>query len=316
MKILFAASENAFGGFLGLLKTRLPDHEFTATGSFQVPDLSGYDVLIPTMTKITGDVLKSADRLKLIQQCGAGLESVDIAAARQLGVHVANVPTGESGNADSVAELGIYLMIALARNAREFPESLQNRRMGEPRGIALSGRSVGIAGLGGIGRALATRLKPFGVKLAGIKRSRFNEAKTELALDWVGGPDDLGELLSRCDFTLLCMPHNGATHHIINRRTLNAFKPGSYLINLSRGGLVDKDALAEALASGRLAGAGLDVFWEEPPDPADPIFKYNLIATPHIAGSTDISVEGIADAVAENIRRVGAGGKLLYTWNG
>ena len=98
----------------------------------------------------------------------------------------------------------------------------------------------------------------------------------------------------------------------MNRNTLALMKPGAYLINLSRGGLVDRDALEEALSSGRIAGAGLDVFWEEPPDPDDPIFQYNVLATPHIGGSTDVSIKGIVTAVAENIRRVAGNQAPLY----
>jgi len=89
-------------------------------------------------------------------------------------------------------------------------------------------------------------------------------------------------------------------------------KPGSFLINLSRGGLVEHDAFLNALAGGKIAGAGLDVFWEEPPDPDDPIFNYNIIATPHVGGVTDVSIQGIVKVVAENIRRVAKGMKPLY----
>ena len=137
MKILFAASENAWGGFLGQLKNRLPNFQFEATGGFFVETLKGVDVLIPTMCPITRDVLQSADQLRLIQQCGAGLEGVDLAAAAEQKIWVANVPTDISGNADSVAELGIYLMIGLSRHVRALGKSFQDGRMGEPQGQAL-----------------------------------------------------------------------------------------------------------------------------------------------------------------------------------
>jgi phosphoglycerate dehydrogenase-like enzyme len=99
---------------------------------------------------------------------------------------------------------------------------------------------------------------------------------------------------------------------MMGRHAFGMMKRDSFLINLSRGGLVDKEALKDALASEKIAGAGLDVFWEEPPDPNDPIFKYNVLATPHIAGSTDLSMRGIVHAVAENIRRLETGQDLLY----
>jgi phosphoglycerate dehydrogenase-like enzyme len=138
----------------------------------------------------------------------------------------------------------------------------------------------------------------------GIKRRDPQKAKGELGLDWVGGPENLNELLTRADFVVLCLPVNQDSTQLMNRQTLALMKKEAFLINLSRGGLVDRAALEEALASGGIAGAGLDVFWEEPPDPDDPIFQYNVLATPHIAGSTDVSMKGIVQTVAENIRRI------------
>ncbi|MCG6537757.1 MAG: lactate dehydrogenase, partial [Syntrophales bacterium LBB04] len=166
--------------------------------------------------------------------------------------------------------------------------------------------------LGGNGRALTRRLKPLHVRLLGIKRNDPGKAKEDLGLDWAGGPEDLGELLRRADFVVLCLPVSQDTKQIINRNTFALMKKGAFLINLSRGGLVDRDDLEQALVSGQIAGAGLDVFWEEPPDPQDPIFQYNVLATPHIGGSTDVSMRGIVAAVAENIRRVEQNQEPLY----
>jgi len=261
------------------------------------------------MTAVTRQQLETADRLRLIQQCGAGLEAVDREAARALGIPVANVPTDISGNADSVAELGIYLLIGLARDVRGMAASLRERRMGEPQGRALAGMTVGVVGLGGIGRALIRRLEPFGVSRIGIRRRDPERARAELGLAWAGGPEDLPELLRRSDAVFLCLPLTPESRGLVDGRAFSHMKPGAFLINLSRGGLVDRGALHEALSSGRIAGAGLDVFWEEPPDPGDPIFDLNVLATPHVAGSTDASIQGIVAAVAENIRRVQAGGE-------
>jgi len=315
MDVLFAAKETAWGGFLDMIRSALPEVRFHAAGGFHAESLAGYDVLIPTMTLITREILKTADRLRLVQQCGAGLEGVDLEAARDMGIRVANVPTEDSGNADSVAEVGIYLMIGLARDVRGMARSLAEGRMGEPRGMALAGRTVGIVGLGGIGRALLRRLRAFDVKLIGIKQSDPDAALDELGLEWIGGPSDLGEMLRRSDFVVLCLPVNADTQGLMNRETLSHMRPGSFLINLSRGGLVVRDALEEALASGRLAGAGLDVFWEEPPDPEDPVFEQNVLATPHVAGSTDISMAGIVAAVAKNIRCLERGEEPLHVQN-
>ena len=315
MKILFAAHENAWGGFLGLIKDELPQHEFEVSGRFGFDRLNGFDVLIPTMSVINREHLAGADRLRLIQQCGSGLEGVDIQAAQSMNIWVANVPTDISGNADSVAELGIYLMIGLSRNFRQMALSLASRQTGSPQGRALSGKTVGLIGLGGIGRALARRLKHFDVHLIGIKRHDPQKAKEELGLEWAGSPSDMEVLLNRSDYVVLCLPLTPESRHIIGRQSFNAMKRDAFLINLSRGGLVDRDALEVALASEQIAGAGLDVFWEEPVDPNDPIFRYNVLATPHIAGSTDISIRGIMKAVSENIRRLERGQEPLYQKN-
>ena len=312
MKILFAAHENAWGGFLGMIREELPDHEFVPTGRFGFDTLRGFDVLIPTMSIVSKDHLATADKLRLIQQCGAGLESVDIEAAKSMNIRVANVPADISGNADSVAELGIFLMIGLSRNVRQMAASFANGHMGSPPGRALSGKTVGIIGLGGIGRALAKRLKPFGVHLLGIKRHDPQQAKEELGLDWAGTPVEMDALLGRSDYVVLCLPVTNESRNMIGRRSLEAMKREAFLINLSRGGLVDRNALEDALASRTIAGAGLDVFWVEPVDPNDPIFKYNVLATPHIAGSTDVSIQGIMKAVTENILRLEKGEEPLY----
>ncbi len=312
MKILFAAPENAWGGFLGLLRAEIPEHQCEATGGFKVDSLQGVDVLIPTMCRITDNMMAQSDRLQLIQQCGSGLEGVDKKAARSRNIMVANVPTDISGNADSVAELGIYFMIGLSRKVHQLSVSLKEKRIGEPMGRALSGQTVGIIGLGGIGRALIKRLKPFGVQLIGIKREDREKVKNELGLEWVGSPGDLKELLARSDHVVLALPVTAESNKIIDAAAFAAMRKEAFLINLSRGGLVDHRALKEALAGGEIAGVGLDVFWEEPPDPNDPIFKYNVMATPHIAGSTDVSMRGIVKGVAENIRRVAGGLSPLY----
>ena len=307
MKILYAAPEKAWGGFLGMIRKELPDFQFDVTGRFGIDTLQGYDVLIPTMCPITEEILATADRLQLIQQCGAGLEGVDQHAARKRNIWVANVPTDVSGNADSVAELGIFMMIGLARNLRGMAGSLKNRKMGEPQGMALRGRTVGLIGLGGIGQALVRRLRSFDVRIIAIKQHEPEKARQMLDLEWVGGPSDIEILLKQSDFVVLCLPVTPATQNLIDTPALQAMQPSAFLINLSRGGLIDREALLAALADSTIAGAGLDVFWQEPPDPGDPIFEYNVIATPHIAGSTDVSMQGIVRGVAENLRRIHQG---------
>ncbi len=304
MNILFAAHEKSWGGFFDRIRSELPGHHFEAAGKLQIESLQGFDVLIPTMSPVTEDVLASADSLKLIQQCGSGLEMVDIVAAQKKNIMVCNVPTDMSGNADSVAELGIFMMIGLSRNVSAMAKSMAIRKMGEPQGFSLQGKTAGIIGLGGIGKALIRRLKTFDMRLMGIKRSDGERAQKELEMEWVGTPGEIGRLLSESDYVLLSLPLTAESSSIINNDTIKEMKDGAFIINLSRGGVIDKDALENALSSGKIAGAGLDVFWEEPPNPEDSIFQYNVIATPHIGGVTDVSMNGILKVVAENIRKL------------
>lgn len=313
MNILFAAYENSWGGFFDKIRSALPHHCFEATGKFQIDSLKGIDVLIPTMSSVNEKILGRADRLKLIQQCGSGLETVDIEAAGKRNIRVCNVPTDISGNADSVAELGIYMMIGLSRNIPAMAEHMANGKMGEPQGISLQGKTAGIIGLGGIGNALIRKLKTFDMRILGIKRNNIGSAKKELDLEWVGTPDEIGRLLKESDYVILCLPLTAESRNIIDNDTISYMKEGAFIINLSRGGVINKGALENSLAAGRIAGAGLDVFWEEPPDPDDSIFKYNVMSTPHIGGSTDVSMNGIVKVVSENIRRLEKNQEPLYS---
>lgn len=312
MKVLFAAPENAWGGILNRLRQAHPELEFTATGEYRISSLKGYHALIPTMSPVTAKTMDTADSLRLIQQMGAGLEGVDINAATARGIQVANVPTGASGNADSVAELGIFMMLGLARRALEIPANLRLGRLGRPMGITLKGKTAGLIGLGGIGKALVQRLKAFDMRLIGIKRQASPEFAAAYGLDWVGSLAELPQLLAESDFVILSLPDSPDTHGLIGQARMAQMKPGGFLINLGRGGLLDRPALLSALQQGNLAGAGLDVFWQEPPDPDDPIFACNVIATPHIGGVTDTSLEGIYQGVSENLRRLQQGKPLLY----
>lgn len=303
MRVMFAAPETAWGGILARFRAALPELEFVATG-FNPTSLAGFEVVIPTMSQLDAALIEGADRLQLIQQMGAGLEGVDLDAARRAGVAVANVPTGASGNADSVAELALYLVLALMRRAPEHGAALAAGLMGQPTGRSLIGARVGLVGFGAIGQAISRRLAPFGVRQSAIKRTPDPALVHDFGLDWLGAADDLPRLLAGSDIVILALPDAADSHRLINAERLAQMPAGSFLVNVGRGGLVDRDALFSALQAGHLAGAGLDVYWQEPPDPADPIFQMNLVASPHLGGLTDRSVSGILNASVANIRRL------------
>jgi phosphoglycerate dehydrogenase-like enzyme len=254
--------------------------------------------LIPSMASITAAVIAAAPRLKLIVQFGAGLEGVDRAAAEARGIPVRNVA---GANAQAVGEVALFLMLALARRLPEHRRSFENRIVGDPVGTELLGKTLGVVGLGATGRALARMARGIGMRVIAVRRSG-GEGKDPDA-DWVGGTGDLDRLLAEADYVSLHLPTTPETRHIIDGRRLAKMKPSAFLINVGRGGLVDRDALAGALRERRIRGAGLDVYWEEPPDPNDPLLAMdNVVATPHIGGTSEEAMARLADRVAEVLK--------------
>ena len=288
-----------------LLRGELPRDEILECAPEEVARVAQQvEVLVPLIARVGEEALASP-RLRLVQQFGAGLDGVEIEAASRHGIYVANVPSGETANADSVAELAILLMLALARRWPRAQENLRARRVGAPGRTTLMGKTVMIVGFGGIGRTLARRLRGFDVRIVGVSRRgpRGEEGEADLHVAVAA----LEETLRQADFVVVATPLNEETRGMIGTRVFASMKRGAFLINVARGPVVEREALVAALESGQLAGAGLDVFWEEPPDPADPIFALEVVATPHIGGATDISLQEIARGVAENMSRLRRG---------
>jgi phosphoglycerate dehydrogenase-like enzyme len=288
-----------------ILQEQLPQDEIVACAPDRVAEAAlEADVLIPTVSRIGEDALRSP-RLKLVQQFGAGLDSVDIPAATAHGVYVANVPAAGTGNAESCAELSIFLMLALARQFPRTQESLQQKKLGAPLGTTLKSRIAAIVGFGGIGQELALRLKAFEMKVLAVSRRGPKEG--DVPVDFHGAQDSLPDVLRQADYVITAPPLNDDTRGLMGQAEFACMKPTAFVVNIARGPVLDYDALLAALKEGRIAGAGLDVFWYEPFDPKDPIFSYNVIATPHVGGATDLSLQGIAGRVAENVNRVRRG---------
>ncbi len=261
------------------------------------------EVLVPAMARVDGRMMDAVRGLRLVQQWGAGLEGVDVAAATARGIAVANVPTPATGNAESVAEWCVLAALALSRRLADVEAGIRSGApWGGPLGRALLGRTAGIVGMGGIGRALAERLRPFGMRLLGLARRPDPALAERLGLAWLGGPGELPALLRQSDYLFLCVPLTAETRGLLDARALAQLPDGACVVNPGRGGLVVEAALREALSAGRLLGAGLDVFEEEPLDPASPLLaRRDVFATPHVAGVTDASYQGIARRIAENV---------------
>jgi phosphoglycerate dehydrogenase-like enzyme len=305
MRILF--SGHRWGDLTERLESNLPDCEIVHYPVEEIiSNLSGINVIIPAMAKITKEIIDSAPDLKLIQQAGVGLEGVDIEAATSKNIPVANIPSLGSGNAESVAELAILHMMVLLRKYHQALDNFQKQVWGQPLGTTLYGKTVGIIGVGNIGKTLAKRLRSFEVKLLGVEPFATPELKQECGFDWLD-KTNLDYLLENSDIVVICAAFNPQLKDMIGKPQFEKMKPSAFFVNVARGGFVNYEALATTLRENKIAGVGLDVFWEEPVDPTDAVFGYKVIATPHIGAATDTAYSGIARRVGENVKRLQRG---------
>jgi len=315
MKILFGREHFSAGLPWQGLAPFLQGHEIITCSNDAIAEfIDDADIVVPFGARVDRALIERS-HFGFIQQFGVGLDTVDIEAATQAGVWVARLPAGVTGNADSVAELAIMQMMMLSRRLRQVYAAWQEERWGQPPGIALVGKTACILGLGDIGTALARRLHAFDMRLVGVRRDPKQGAPTGLPFISIFGPDGLRDALGEADYTIVCINYTPENHHLLNTEAFQAMKAGSFFINISRGGLVDHDALQAALKSGHLAGAGLDVFWEEPVALSHPLFQQNVVVTPHIAGITDAFYYGGARTFAENIERYARGETPYYVVN-
>jgi len=271
------------------------------------------EVLLVRNVPVPAEVIESAPALKLIQRPGAHLFAVDVTYAARRGVYVARIPAEVAGASRDVAEHALFLLLALAKLYKPSLAKLQARVVGSPKTYGVRDRTLGLVGIGSTGAELAKLATGIGMRVIAVKRTVDRRVQEELNLAFLGGVVDLPAVLGEADFVSLHLPLLPETTGFIGARELALMKRGSSLINIARGPLVNKAALFDALRSGALGGAGLDVFWEEPPDPQDPLLNLeNVIATPHIAGATHDVEERMAQVVAANIMRVARGEAPRY----
>jgi phosphoglycerate dehydrogenase-like enzyme len=278
--------------------------------------VDGAHVLLVRSVPVTREVIDAAPRLRLIQRPGVHLEAVDAEYAGARGIPVCNVPATLTHGGDDVAEHVMFLALALAKRYREALVSLGARRIGQPSTHVLRGKIFGLVGLGRTGSAVVGMARGFGMRVWAVKRTVSEGMREAMGLEWLKTRHDLPELLRQSDFVSLHVPLNEETAGLIGPVEIGLMKPSAFLINVARGRVVDRAALLAALREQRLAGAGLDVFWNEPPDPDDPLLALpNVIATPHVANMTLETIETIARVSADNIRRVQAGLPPLHQIN-
>ncbi len=264
-------------------------------------EIAGADYLLAGgRLKVTREVLDRAPSLRMIQRSGVGLDALDLDAIREKGIPLYVNP---GVNAESVAEHALLLILASLRRLPAIDRNTKNgiwkKQEQGVRTAELKGKTVGIVGMGHIARILVELLRPFHVEILYFNRSRADAAfEQEFGLQYVGLP----ELLGRSDVITLHCALTEQTRNLIRAESLRLVKPGAILVNTARGPLVDSEALAEALRSGRLAFAALDVHTEEP-IPADyPLLGLeNVILTPHIAGVTEDSFRAMMHDAFRNI---------------
>lgn len=276
----------------------------------QVADVN---VFLTRDVAITASVIDAAPDLKLIQRYGHHVVNVDFEHAKQRGVPVARVPSDVSGSNLVVAEHAFFLMMALAKQLPVSQRVLHENRLGRPETALVSGKTLGLVGIGGTGAELARLAKAFGMEVIAVKRNVSNLDGADAHLDAVMPLADLQALLARSHFVSIHLPLSKETTGYVDAGFLASMRRDAWLVNVARGEIVVRDALIAALEAGTIAGAGIDVFWDEQ------AFDYgrlanvpNLVATPHIAGASVDCLLRLADASAENIRLVAAGAPPLY----
>jgi phosphoglycerate dehydrogenase-like enzyme len=243
-----------------MIAARLPDDDVGSCHQTDVRERArSADVVVPLMSRIDAETIASGS-FRLIQQFGAGVEGVDLQAACARGIWVANAPSTATGNADSIAEHAIMLMLAVLRKLPVAQANLGLRRVGTPLGVALGGLTVCICGLGAIGRALARRLAAFDVKIIAVTRHADPSVAEHIGLSASFTFEDRMRAFAVTDVLVLAMPLTAETRGAIDAKALARLRPDACVVNVARGPLVDYAALCDALASGRLVGAGLDVF--------------------------------------------------------
>ena len=267
-----------------------------------IHDIVYYDaVIVRSRTKIDKDVLDAAENLKVVARAGVGLDNINLEEAEKKGIEVINSSEAPS---NAVAELVAGFIISLARGISRADHSMKkgiwSKR--ELTGIEIEGKTLGIIGFGRIGYALAKKMKGMGMSIISfdVELERAKKYMDELGVTSVS----LEQLLKDSDFVTLHVPLLPSTRHMISREEFSTMKKGSYIINVSRGGVIDEEALKEALDSNHLAGAALDVYEVEPPDDLILIESPNLIATPHIGASTSEAQIANSTIIAEKLVKI------------
>jgi phosphoglycerate dehydrogenase-like enzyme len=307
MKIAFFHTQNFFTSeLLQKLRATLAPHEVVEwIGGKDAPAFD-FDVLL-AMGNVGRELLLAQPMLKLIQTTSDGYEGVDIDAASELGIWVSYAPADLTGNATSVAEFAVLLLLSAARHLGEALRSIHGGPIIPPTlNLSLSGKTVCIVGLGTIGQQLVDRLRPFGVKMVATDEHPENAPADVIAYH----AEQLSTAVAHADFVVICVRASKENENLINASRLAEMKRGAILVNIARGMLIDEAALIDAVTRGQISAAGLDVLKNEPPDRTDPLLQLpQVLVTPHIAGLTDLMLDGTMNYISQIIDEFAAGRK-------
>ena len=291
------------------VEVRFADSLDLRTDDKLVAALRGVDAVIAAGESYNASVLSQCDRLKIITRTGVGYDKVDVAAARERGIAVTNTP---GVNRHSVAEWTVLHMLMCAkRGVANFGEI--GRGGWQPTvGIDLAGLTLGIVGLGTVGKEVAQRMRAFEMRILAYDLRQDSQFAEEHDVTYVS----LDRLFAESDFVTIHCNLDASTRHLVNAERLALMKPTAYLINLARGGVVDNEALAKSLAERRIAGAGLDVF-EQEPLPEDSPFRRldNVVMSPHAAGASRDARARSRDVAVDDVLRVLRGERPQFPVN-
>jgi D-3-phosphoglycerate dehydrogenase len=255
-------------------------------------------LIIRSATQVTAEVIAAGKQLAVVGRAGIGVDNVDVGAATARGIVVMNTP---GGNTVTTAEHAIALLVALARHIPQATASMKSGKWDKKSfvGMELYNRTLGVIGLGNIGRIVAQRARGLGMKVVAYDPFLSADAAAKLEVELL----DLDSLLARSDALSVHVPRTADTAGLLGRAAFAKARPGVLVVNAARGGIVDEDALLEALESGAVGGAALDVFEEEPPPKDHPLVAHpRVICTPHLGASTEQAQVNVSIAVAEQVR--------------
>lgn len=261
--------------------------------------IKDYDaLLVRSATKVTKDIIEKADKLKIVGRAGVGLDNVDLEAASKKGIIVVNTP---GGNTISTAEHTFSMILALSRSIPQADSSMKKGEWERKKfmGVELYGKTLGIIGLGRIGSEVAKRALSFDMRVIAYDPYLSVEKAKEMGIETV----DLNTLYRQSDFITVHTPLTDETRHIISGKEFALMKKGVRIINCARGGIIDEDALADAVESGKVAGAAFDVYEAEPPKKDSKLLKLDkVVLTPHLGASTEEAQVNVAVDVANTVR--------------